>query len=219
MAWAFGVTLAFFESSSNQYLIMYKFKLLNALVLVLFISAFQSDKIQVNFKDQLAIAGMMIDMPKGFVETKIISNQQMNYEYAIKHPEKNFEVRYAIRPLGELIKSYNENEKNKKPGDININPNQFFASSFQATCLNISGGQMPRVNQFPKQAVKSEFNADWGATTFMKVGKEFGQQYQFCMLVAIHKDNLADAYIFYLSDKQETISELVEPVFHSLKFK
>ena len=188
-------------------------------ILLLSVSSFQSDKNAVNFKNQLAKAGLSFEMPKGYTETKIISNQQMNYEYAIKHPEKNFEVRYAIRPLEDLIKSFNESEKNKKTGDININPNQFFASSFQATCLNISGGQMPRVNQFPKQAVKLEFNADWGATTFMKVGKEFGQQYQFCMLIAIHKDNLADAYIFYLSDKQETISELVEPVFHSLKFK
>jgi hypothetical protein len=39
------------------------------------------------------------------------------------------------------------------------------------------------------------------------------------MVVAIHKDNLADVYIFYLSDTKIGFNELVEPAFHSLKFK
>lgn len=161
---------------------------------------------------------MTFEMPKGFVETSVVANSRMNYDYAIKHETKHFEVRFALRPLNDLIKAYKELEKNKKDGDINLNPNKFYQTSLQATVLNISGGQMPQFSQFPPQAVKAEFNAEWGATSFFEVGKEFGQTYKYCMVVAIHKDNLADAYYFYLSDKQETINELAEPVFHCLKF-
>lgn len=188
-------------------------------LLVLFLAAFKSNKAPTTFKDQLEKSGMTFEMPKGFAETGIIANRQMNYEYAIKHNDKQFEVRFALRPLADLIKNYNELEKNKKPGDINLSPNKFYTAALQTTVLNISGGRMPQFNQFPPQAVKAEFNAEWGATTIVEVGKEFGQNYKYCMIVAIHKDNLADAYYFYLSDKQETINELIEPVFHCLKFK
>lgn len=182
-------------------------------------AAFQSDNTLITFKRQLEDSAMMFEMPKGFVETSVIANKQMSYDYAIKHESKQFEVRFAIRPLTNLIKTYQEQEKSKKPGDVNIHPNRFYATSFQATVLNISGGLMPQLRQFPKQAIKSEFNAEWGATTFCEVAKEFGQNYKYCMVVAIHKDDLADAYYFYLSDKQETISQFIEPVFHCLKFK
>lgn len=187
--------------------------------LIIVSAAFQSDNKLVSFQRQLENSAMTFEMPKGFVETTVIANKQMGYEYAIKHESKQFEVRFAIRPLSNLIKTYQEQEKNKKPGAVNIHPNRFYATSFQAIVLNISGGLMPQLSQFPKPAVKSEFNAEWGATTFCEVAKEFGQNYKYCMVVAIHKDDLADAYYFYLSDKQETISQFVEPVFHCLKFK
>lgn len=186
---------------------------------VLILTSFRSDKVLIPFKDQLERSNMIFEMPKGFVETGVITNRQMNYDYAIKHVEKQFEVRFALRPLGDLIKSFNELEKNKKSGDINVSPNKFYATSLQTIVLNISGGRMPKFNQFPPQAVKAEFNADWGATAIFEVGKEFAQAYKYCMIVAVHKDSLADAYYFYLSDKQKTLNELMEPVFHCLKFK
>src|SRR4029078_4003442 len=130
--------------------------------------------------------------------TDPIENRQMNYEYALISKSKDFEVRYAIRPMDNFIKEYNEREKNKKPGEINIHPNKFYAQTFQATVLNISGGQLPESTTFDKDAVKSEFNADWGATTTVELGKEFGQDYKYCMVVAIHKDNVGEAYYFYL---------------------
>ena len=45
-----------------------------------------------------------------------------------------------------------------------------------------------------------------------------GQKYKYCMVVAIHKDNLADAYIFYLSDTKDEFLELMKPAFYSLIF-
>ncbi|WP_169817148.1 hypothetical protein [Flavobacterium glycines] len=48
--------------------------------------------------------------------------------------------------------------------------------------------------------------------------KEFGQDYKYCMIIAIHKDDAADAYYFYLADDQQTLKEQMQAVFHSLKF-
>lgn len=197
-----------------------KTKILTIGLLFVALSSFASDNHPPkDFTDLLERAGMMFQMPQGLIECATIENRQMNYEFALKHQNKKFEVRYAIRPLSQLIRDYKEKEKSKKPGEIVINPNTFYNSLFQATVLNISGGVLPKFSIFDKASVKNDFNADWGATTFVKVGKEFGQEYNYCMVVTIHKDDLGDAYIFYMADNIDVAIELAESAFFSLKFK
>lgn len=157
--------------------------------------------------------------PEAFTPISVIENKQMNYEYALKHNTKNFEVRYAIRPLDELIKTYEKKEKNKKEGDINIHPNKLYETLLQSTTINISGGYLPEIVVFDSLAVRQEFNADWGATTYVEVGNAFGANYKYCITVAIHKNNVADAYFFFLSDNTENFDDVMLSAFHSLKFK
>lgn len=157
--------------------------------------------------------------PKGMVMTEPVDNRQMNYEYALKIPKKKMEVRYAIRPLDNFLKEYEEFQKNKKEGDVMLNPNELYSSMMLATLMNISGGQMPEINEFDEDAVKEEFNADWGATAFVEAGKEFGQDYKFCLMVAIHKNGFADAYYFYMANTKGDLQALMGVAFHSLKFK
>ncbi|MDJ1480227.1 hypothetical protein QNI16_07005 [Cytophagaceae bacterium YF14B1] len=171
------------------------------------------------FSQLLTRANMIFQKPGGVQETPTIANRQMNYEYAVKYTHKNFEVRYAIRPLDYLLEDYTAWQKKKKPGDIMLDPNTLYSSLLQVTILNISGGQLPDIAQFDSVAVRQEFNADWGATAFVEVGKEFGQSYKYCMVVALHKENYADAYIFYLSDTKEGFAELMDAAFYSLRFK
>lgn len=194
-------------------------KMLATAIVFVALTSFNTKDVPKAFTDLLATSNMTFEQPSNLEATKTIENGQMNYEYAIKHPTKKFEIRYAIRPLNQLLKDYTEREKNKKPGDTNIDPNTLYKSLLQVTVLNISGGQLPTIGEFGKQAVKQEFNADWGATTVVPVGKEFGQQYKYCMVVALHKHNVADAYIFYLSDTKDGFMEAIKPTFHALKFK
>lgn len=189
-----------------------------AVFFLIILTSLTPDKPASVFQEKVLKAKMTFVMPKGFQETEIISNKQMNYDYAMKNVERNFEVRLAIRPLDDLLKSYNEKESNKKPGENQISPNKFYQGAFIATLMNISGGHKPNGGPFPKEAVKSEFNADWGASSMLEVGKEFGQDYKYCVVVAIHKDDVADAYYFYLANDKETIQELMPSIFHCLKF-
>ena len=114
-----------------------------------------------------------------------VKNRQMNWELAYRHPSKKFEVRYAIRPMDNHLKEYKKAEATKNPGDINIHPNKWFKSTFEATVLNISGGQLPEYGIFDKNAVKSEFNADWGATITVNVIKEYGHAFKLQKLIYI----------------------------------
>ena len=186
---------------------------------LLVLTSFTTEKTTSEFQKKLLEAKMNFEMPQNFKEVPIIANMQMNYDYAIKHVEKDFEVRFALHPLVDRLKDYNEKEKNKQPGEINRSPNKLYQGSFVAIAFNISGGKMLKGSStFPPEAIKAEFNADWGAMTMVEAGKEFGQDYKYCVMVAIHKDDVADAYYFYLANDQQTIKEQMQPVFHSLKF-
>lgn len=184
------------------------------------ISSFAGEKeLPKLFSDILIKSNMTFEMPKGLIETTVIENSQMNYEFAIKYPDKKFEVRYAIRPLGSRIEEYKANIKNQKPGDSFADPNKMYAASLLAITYNISGGKFAKSQDFDKNSVKQEFNADWGATTFVEVNNTFSQGYKYCMMVAIHKDDCADAYIFFMTDDKAQIMELALPAFYALKFK
>lgn len=188
--------------------------------LLMLFSSFSTDtNSSQSFFDLLEKSKMEFKMPEGFIESSTIKNDQMNYEYVIKYQDKKFEVRYAIRPLGAMIDIYKEKVKNKQPGDYLTDPNKYFSASFQAITFNISDGKNAGRKEFDKSSVQSEFNAEWGAMTFVETGKSFSQGYKYCMMVAIHKDDCADAYIFFMADDKENIMQSALPAFHSLKFK
>lgn len=148
------------------------------------------------FDTLLIESGLSFSPPEGMTEIAPIENMQMNYEKAYIDKDANFEVRYAIRQH-----------------DFN-----FPQTMFEMTVLNISGGQLPDYTAFSSQAVKEEFGADAGYTVLVNVGKEFGQNYKYCLLVYTFKKDVGDCYTFYLADDVFLISERMEPIFHALRF-
>lgn len=183
------------------------------------LTSFTSDYLPKKFNDLLNRAEITFNQPEEYSETQAIENQQMNYDYALINKAKDFEIRYAIRPLDEMLINYYEREKVKKPDDVNIHPNKLHAATFQAIVFNVSGGKLSKISVFDPQAVEKEFNADWGALAMVEVGKEFGQNYKYCFLVAIHKDDVGDAYCFYMSNTKEGFAKNMQTPFHSLRFK
>jgi len=197
---------------------MNKPKLLFILLLVTILTGFKSDGLPYVFTNRLERAGLIFTRPTGFIDVPIVKNGQMHYEYAIKDTAKNLEIRYSIQPLDSVYIQY---EAMKKSGTtMSATPNQLYYGAFIATMGNIGmGGRIPQINQFPSNAVKTEFNADWGASGLCDPSGDFGKGYKYCMGVAIHKDNLADAYIFYLTNDVSNFQTSLIPVFYAVKFK
>jgi len=201
---------------------MNKIKFIAAGLLLFVLASFTGDNLSKEFTDLLNRTKLTFDKPEGMIETKCIENSQMNYDYALKDTIKNFEVRYAIRPMDSALAQY---ETSKKRGDFITHPNMWSASDFKVTLINIGMGGteskvLPQISRFDSTAVKNEFNADWGAIAFVNLGPEFGGPiYKYCIAVIIHRDFIGDAYSFYLSDSKDNISSLMKKPFHSLKFK
>jgi hypothetical protein len=190
-----------------------------ALAAIFVSTAFATDNLPRQFAELLVRGKMSYTLPRGFYDTKVIANKQMNYEYALEYPDKNFELRLAIRPLDELIKEYKAKLKSKKNSDAAVDPNTIYEATFQAIIMNISGGHQSEITTYRKDEVNIEYNADWGATTMVEVGNEFGPNYKYCIIVALHKDNVADAYYFFLAGNKDAYTYLMQPAAYCLRFK
>ena len=183
------------------------------------LTSFSSDSLPEKFTELLNRSKITFNQPDGYSEISTIENQQMNYDYAIINNAKDFEIRYSIRPLDEMLKDYDDRKKNQTLVSESIHPNKMHTGIFHSIIFNVSGGKFSKINEFNPEALRKEFNADWGAISMVEVGKEFGQNYKYCFLITIHKDDVGDAYCFYLSNTQEGIMKNLQAPFHSLRFK
>jgi len=198
---------------------MKKILLLFACCSLFLITSFRISGLPSLFADRLNRGKMTFEPPAGFVEVPVIKNSQMHYEYALKDLSKDFEIRYAVAPLDSVFIQFDQMQKNGNTHMV-VGPNQLYYGSFVSTMANISNGTARSVGPFPEDAVINEFNANWGASSFCEVTGEFGKGYKYCDAVAIHKDSLADAYYFYLSNNLNDFTpDHMIPIFHTMKFK
>lgn len=169
------------------------------------------------FQKELELSKMQFEMPKNFKATPILSNDDLWYGFAIKHNKEDFEIRYTVWPLASTIEDYERCLK-----DTNctmVNPNRIYEGRIQANVLNMTGGNNPEIAAFNPDAVWNEFKADNGGTSFFALNCEFGKGYQYGQMIYLHKDNVADVIITYLSNDLDVHSALMDEAFHALVFR
>jgi len=162
--------------------------------------------------------------PANTIATSIIKNDELSYQYALKDTVSKIEIRYIVYPLQGFVKQYNGPHSDS--GMSRIDPNFLHTNLLIAFALKIQGKEMnnmqevmPDVKEISHATVDLEYNADWGAEVNLQPCDEFGQKYKYCTIFAIHKDNIADAFVIYLYDNKDTFEASVKPDFHSLTFK
>ena len=183
-----------------------------------------------NAQNTLDLAGMTFTMPKDAVAVPVVKNVQMHYEYAVTFKDQPFEVRYAIAPMGYSVAEAYNGGKGVTPRKTEAKDNDMLAKVFAMNiAMNVAGGvDSPDKSwqDFPPEAVKREFGADWGNTRLIEIkNNSFGTEYKHCVMVTLHKNDVASAYIFYLSDTKENLMRLMNELiaktgaFYALKFK
>lgn len=156
-------------------------------------------------------------MPDGYSSIEVKRNRDLYYSFAVISPDSSMEVRYTIWPLKSAIADYEKSLKDEN--SLMISPNNIYKGRIQANVLNMTGGQMSDIGSFPPQAVKKEFNADTGGSCFLEFNSEFGEGYKYGQFVYLHKDDVADVIVTFMSNDKETHSDLMMDGFHSLTFK
>lgn len=180
-------------------------------ILILLLGAFLfalAQSLPDNFQRLLQQNSMLYAIPSGFVSTPVIDNGGVVYDYAIKSKTAKLEIRYRIWPIG---KELMDDPKR----------NWMYYSTLITIALNISNGQMIQPKPYPKADVKAEFGADGGSSGAVRTDSDFGKGYKYCLISVIHKDDVADAYTFFLYNDQKTLMDAIftDKTYHALKFK
>jgi len=153
------------------------------------------------------------------VPTKPKNNQDVLYHRAYKVKGEDFEIRIRYEVLAPLIAQY---EESKKPGSnmVMVPPNNLFQSFFMVAMMNIlQGDAEPRMNAFPPEAVKEEFNADAGLTSFGQGKSEFLGKYKYVLAYSIHKKDIGVATVFFLFNNAEKGAKTYKRYFYITRFK
>lgn len=158
-------------------------------------------------------SGLVLNVPNNFEALQPARNALLAYEFAAKHPELKLAVRYAIRPINMVDIDYDD------PHSSAPEPNHLFPMLFNTLIANLADkGKSPR-QEYSAADAQNKFRADWASAVVMDVVPEFGQGYQQMLLIAIHKNHLADAYLMVLFDDYAAIKPAIKPLLSSLQFK
>lgn len=190
----------------------------------------QSDNgtLPAEFQKKLNEANMSFVKPDGVTEIPVVKTNKINYDYALKLNDRNVEIRYAIRPLSKEVFEAYENRQ-KKDGDTVLNPNKIHRLLSPMMYSAISGGKVESkavlIQYFKPETVKRSAGADVGTMSSGPLGSDWAQAYNFGFYVMLHKDNLADAYIYYLFENEKQMVETFKKItsnnalLYALKFK
>lgn len=164
------------------------------------------------FQHLLSEAGLSYSAPQDFIPLSPAANPVLPYEHAIRTKDEKLEVRYAIRPLNRVKIDYSD------PHNSAPEPNHLFNMLFASLTEQLaSGGNTPR-REYTLEQAKQLFNADWAAAAVFDVSQQFAEDYTQGLLVAIHKNGRADAYMVYLFNTYPEVKQRINTTLPSLRF-
>ena len=166
-----------------------------------------------NFEQLLDEAGMQLTLPADFEPVAARANPLFLYDHAVRAPEGGLEIRYAVRPLARLRVDYDD------PHGSAPDPNHIFPLMFQSVVTSLSGGGHSPTQEYPPERAKTKFNADWAAASVFDVVRRFKPDHGQALLVAMHKNRLADAYAIFLFDDYEQAKPLIDANLAALSFR
>ena len=192
-----------------------------ASLFIIFASALCVSCASNNFLKLCNYSDMTYSIPEGFKPVEVKQNPDLTYQYAVKHKNKKLEIRYSIFPLKEQVKAYNEylNNSSKKK-IVLMDPNMDHELVAITNVMNISRSEKTEeINTCKPDIVKHDFNADWGSSYYIENNSEYGKDYKYSLVVALHKKDIANAFVVYLFDDDKDISNEMLSSFNNLKFK
>lgn len=165
-----------------------------------------------NFSGLLAEAGLAFEQPEGYRSRPVEDNQLLPYEYAIRARDQALEIRYAVRPLSRIRVDY-EDPHSAKP-----EPNHMFPLMFEAVLGRIARHGPNPSSEYPQEQAQTRFGADWAAAAIFDVDPGFSSDHPHGLLLALHKNQLADAYAVFLFDDYERAKPALDQALAALRF-
>lgn len=154
-----------------------------------------------DFPTLLAEVGIEFTPPLGFVPCPARENSVFAYQYALRSPSGDLELRYRIDSFARM-----EAERKAACAGMemisSVSLNNMYETNFTALLYNLSEGVFAMPKLFDPEPVAELFGADRAAVCFVRMAaKDFSRDYDAACVFAFHKEHVADAYIIGLYKK------------------
>lgn len=162
------------------------------------------------FAAEVAKLGLILDTPAGYSEITVRENRDVTYQHALLSADQRIEMRFAIRLYGADL---------PEP----MRTRQFSWTFFMTGIMNLTHGGQTGDSAPPVVVHHDEFGADDARMVIMRFHdidkpEYFGNGYQLCVAVYLHRDSVGDAYTFVLFKDESDLKNMNEPTIHSFRF-
>ncbi|ABZ92682.1 Hypothetical lipoprotein [Leptospira biflexa serovar Patoc strain 'Patoc 1 (Ames)'] len=193
----------------------------------LVISCKSSDQIYLNqnkenFTSLLNSNSMEIQnlIPKQYEMVSVKKDGPFPYNYALKNQSNGVEIRYFIKSYKEKWEHYQEFIKNN-PNAVLVKPSdEGYVQDFILNLMNLAG-ENPKIqsNPLPEKVLANTFNANWGSNSLFEFDPKLKFNYKYCNLIVLHKNEMADAYIYFLGNDYRLVLEQSSEHFENVRFR
>ncbi|MFV2061526.1 MAG: hypothetical protein ACC653_12645 [Gammaproteobacteria bacterium] len=171
-----------------------------------------NDVSKLDFSKLLQEGGLELKKPASFTQRVVHYDTTFPYEYVLRHNNDLMEIRYSIRPIDRVKIEYQD------PHNSAPQPNYLFNMMFESIITQLaSTGFNPR-REYPVEQSSSRFNAGWAAAAVVDVSTQYSTMFRHALLLALHKDDLADAYVVFLYNDYQKIKQLLDKELSTLRF-
>ena len=147
-------------------------------------------------------SGMRLESRQNLTDFPIRTNPVLPYEHAMRHESGELELRFINRPLERIEIEYND------PHNAAPEPNHLFPLMFESLIDRLSANSNSICRTLSEPEAREKFNAQWAALSVFDINPEFSSEFKNAMLLAMHKNDQADAYtcLLYTSDAADDSS-------------
>ena len=165
------------------------------------------------FSNLLDEASLQLDSVPGFAAVPSANDGGIPYEYALRHNSGALEIRFMVGPLTRIQIEYND------PHNAAPEPNHLFPLLFESLTnqLAVRGGDTPST-VFTEAEAAENFNADWAAVSVFELDPEYSSSYRSAILVAMHRNDTADAYTLLLYNNHDFAKPLIDATLSIMTF-
>jgi hypothetical protein len=162
------------------------------------------------FLAQARKLGVTLETPPGYTETTVRDNMDLSYGYAIVSANKRIEMRFALRPYAAM-----------PPPMRNLQMSFMF---FMTGISNLIRGGHDGTFVDPKPVPAAHYRADDARLVVVRwfqtdTGADaFGDGYELCSAVFMHRKGIGDAYAFVLFKDRDAIAGMDEELMHVMRF-
>jgi len=166
-----------------------------------------------DFHALLAEGGLEFTPPEGFRPLPVAPDYVMPYEARYLSEDGRLEIRYAIRPLSRIEIDY-EDPHNAAPA-----PNDLFNMLFRTLSETLAKDHQVLSREYPPEQAQRDYRAGWAAVGVFDLSPDIESRFEEAMLIAIHQNDKADAYLLFLTDDLAAQKGRIKKLRTSLRFE